>query len=121
MYNVYDFDLNDVWVNEYAETFTYYFYCPLGFLEEYVDLQEVKADIISSGQLTEEDFNITKGEISIETDMAGEWLSPVSISPVVEYDGGNNVESIDWRDIGLDEGFVRELLNSAKRKEKADG
>lgn len=113
MYDVSDFTLNDVYVNVDAETTTYYFDCPLGFLEKYVDMSDVDMSDVNS----DEECRITKGEISIEEPISGEEIYQTAISPVAEYNDGDE-SSIDWFDIDLEDSFVEALLNSVRTIKK---
>ena len=106
MYNIDDFVLNDVYVNENTETTTYCFDCPLSFLEKHVDLAQYECDEFV-------DYNLIKGEISLETSLTGDEIYQPEISPVVEYNDGDE-SSIDWFDIDLDDDFINALLDSVR-------
>lgn len=104
MYNIDDFKLNDVYVNDEMETITYYFDCPLSFLEKHIDLAQYECDEYV-------DYDLVKGEISIETNMTGDKIYQPEISPVVRYMDGDE-SSIDWSDVYLDDDLLNALLNT---------
>lgn len=104
MYDINDFKLNDVYVNDGKESITHYFDCPLSFLEKHIDLAQYECDEY-------DDYDLVKGEISIETNLAGDEIYQTEISPVVRYMNGDE-SSIDWCDIDLDDSFIEALLDT---------
>lgn len=116
MYNANDFKLNDIYYYDWdtdpdAGTVTYFYDCPVSFLEKYVDLDtELNRRYTDLNKYGRE--SIVGAEIAIEKNPLGYWIG---VAPVAEDENGN-ASSIDWFDIDIDDDLLNALLAKVEAK-----
>ncbi len=114
MYKVDGFELNDIYSIPEEGVVNYYFDCPVKFLRDYINIEEILNDA-DNHRYYGEDFVIPRGEISIK--VFDDDSIETGISAVVRDSDGNE-SAIDWTGIDLDDWFIDLLLMSVDEYEK---